>query len=48
MNSNNTITKTNFTILCGIAVNVSPIPDAMFGNLKLRWGKNPFFTQTVR
>lgn len=36
--------------MCGIAVNVSPIPDAMFGNLKLRWGKNPFFysNSTIR
>ena len=33
-----------------IAVNVSPVPDAMFGNLKLRWGKNPFFysNSTIR
>ena len=50
MNSDDTIPKENITILCGIAVNVSPVPDAMFGNLKLRWGKNPFFysNSTIR
>lgn len=50
MNFNDTIPKTNITILCGIAVNVSPIPDAMFKKLKLRWGKNPFFysNSTIR
>ena len=35
MNSNDAIPKANITILCGLAVNVSPVPDAMFGNLKL-------------
>ena len=50
MNFDDTIPKENITILCGIAVNVSPVPDAMFGNLKLRWGKNPFFysNSTIR
>lgn len=33
--------KTNVTVLCGLAVNVSPAPDTMFGNLKLRWCKDP-------
>lgn len=33
--------KANVTVLCGLAVNVSPVPDAMFGNLKLRWCKDP-------
>ena len=35
--------KTNVTVLCGLAVNVSPVPDAMVGNLKLRWCKDPIF-----
>ena len=50
MNSNDAIPKVNITILCGLAVNVSPVPDAMFGNLKLRWGKNPLFysNSTIR
>ena len=50
MNSNDAIPKANITILCGLAVNVSPVPDAMFGNLKLRWGKNPLFysNSTIR
>ncbi len=44
------IPKANITVLCGLAVNVSPAPDAMFGNLKLRWCKNPFFysNSTIR
>ena len=33
--------KDNVTVLCGLAVNVSPAPDIMFGNLKLRWCKDP-------
>ena len=41
MNENDKISKTNVTVLCGLAVNVSPAPDAMFGNLKLRWCQNP-------
>ena len=28
----------NITILAGLAVNTSPAPDYMFGNMKLRWG----------
>lgn len=31
----------NVTILAGLAVNTSPLPDYMFGNKKIRWGKNP-------
>lgn len=31
MNSNDTIPKGNITILCGIAVNVPPVPDATSG-----------------
>lgn len=33
--------KKNVTVMCGLAVNVSPVPDAMFGNLKLQWCKDP-------
>lgn len=42
--------RDNVTVLCGLAINVSPMPDAFFGNLKLRWCKNPFFysNSTVR
>ena len=29
------------TVLAGLAVNTSPAPDFMFGNNKIRWGKNP-------
>lgn len=43
MCESNNIPKTNITVLCGLAVNVSPLPDAMFGNLKLRWCRNPLF-----
>lgn len=28
----------NITLLAGLAVNTSPAPDFMFGNMKLRWG----------
>lgn len=31
------------TILAGLAVNTSPVPDFMFGNLKLRWNQSPVF-----
>lgn len=31
----------NITVLAGLAVNTSPVPDYMFGNNKIRWGKNP-------
>lgn len=32
----------NITILGGLAVNPSPVPDFIFGNKKIRWSKNPF------
>lgn len=35
--------KENVTVLCGLATNVTLLPDAAFGNLKLRWCKNPLF-----
>lgn len=38
---NNNTAKDNITILCGLAVNTSPIPSFFTGNLKLRWAKNP-------
>lgn len=31
----------NVTILAGLAVNTSPAHDYMFGNIKIRWSKNP-------
>ena len=43
LNEDDVAPKENITVLCGLAVNVSPAPDAMFGNLKLRWGKDPIF-----
>lgn len=50
MNESDNIPKENVTVLCGLAINVSPIPDAMTGNLKLRWCNNPLFysTNTIR
>lgn len=33
--------RTNISVLCGLAVNTSPLPDSIMGNLKLRWAKNP-------
>jgi hypothetical protein len=41
LNEEDTIPKSEVTILAGIAVNTSPVPDYMFGNLKLRWRKSP-------
>lgn len=50
MNADDDIPKENVSVLCGLAVNVSPVPDAMFGNFKLRWCKNPIFlsNSTIR
>jgi hypothetical protein len=50
MNESDNVPKENVTVLCGLAINVSPIPDVMNGNLKLRWCKNPFFysNSTIR
>lgn len=33
----------NVTVLAGIAVNTSPVPDYVFGNMKLRWSDSPMF-----
>lgn len=43
LNKDDITPKTNVTVLCGLAVNVSPVPDTMFGNQKLRWGNGPIF-----
>ena len=50
MNEEDNVPKDNVTVMCGVAVNVSPVPDAMFGNLKLRWCKDPilYANSTVR
>lgn len=49
-NSCDNVPKENVTVLCGLAINVSPMHDAMFGNLKLRWCKDPLFysNSTIR
>lgn len=41
LNEEDTTPKSQVTILAGLAVNTSPAPDYMFGNLKLRWSKSP-------
>ena len=33
----------NVSILAGLAVNTSPVPDYFFGNLKLQWAEKPVF-----
>lgn len=43
MNKNIVDPLRNVTVLVGLAVNTSPAPDYMFGNNKIRWGKNPAF-----
>lgn len=43
LDENNKIPKENIIILAGLAVNNTPVPDYMMGNLKLRWMKNPIF-----
>ena len=37
---------TNITLLSGLAVNTSLVPDSFFGNRKLRWGDSPLFLST--
>lgn len=32
----------NITIMAGLAINTSPMPNFAFGNNKIRWGDNPF------
>jgi hypothetical protein len=50
MDACDNVPKENVTVLCGLAINVSPLPDAMFGNMKLRWCKDPFLysNSTIR
>lgn len=50
MNERDSNPKEYVSVLAGLAVNVSPVPDFMFGNLKLRWCKNPVFYEnsTIR
>lgn len=36
-----TIPLKNITILAGLAINTSPVPDYMFGNMKLMWSDSP-------
>ena len=43
LNENETKALRNVTILAGLAVNTSPMPDYVFGNIKLRWGDSPMF-----
>lgn len=35
----------NVTILAGLAVNTSPMPDYVFGNMKLRWSDSPMLCE---
>ena len=41
MDEKDNVPKKYITVLCGLAVNVSPVPDALLGNLKLQWCKDP-------
>ena len=43
MNESDSNPKENVSILCGLAINVSPLPDIITGNRKLCWCKDPFF-----
>jgi hypothetical protein len=43
LNDANNIPLENVSVLAGIAVNTSPIPDYLFGNLKLQWCPSPMF-----
>lgn len=43
LNENETEPLRNVTILAGLAVNTSPMPDYVFGNMKLRWSDSPMF-----
>jgi len=50
MDENDNTPKENITVLCGFVSNVSPVPDAIMGNMKLRWCKAPFLyaNSTIR
>ena len=41
MDETDSTPRSNISILCGLAVNTSPMLDFMMGNLKLRWAQNP-------
>lgn len=41
LDENNKVPLNNVSVLAGLAVNTSPAPDYMLGNLKLRWSKSP-------
>lgn len=41
LNEEDTTPKREVTILAGLAINTSPVPEYMFGNMKLRWCKSP-------
>lgn len=41
--ANNTNPKDNITIMCGLSVNTSPMPNFFRGNKKLEWVKDPIF-----
>ena len=41
LHENRTTELRYVTVLAGLAVNTSPIPDFVFGNTKIRWGDNP-------
>lgn len=43
MNSHNKAPLSNVTVMAGLAVNTSPAPDFMFGNLKIQWSNTPMF-----
>lgn len=43
MNESDNSPKRYISVLCGLAVNVSPVPDAFWGNMKIQWSRNPIF-----
>ncbi len=43
INESDNSPKKYITILCGLAVNVSPVPNAFLGNMKIQWNRNPIF-----
>lgn len=47
LNEEDSNPKENITILGGLAVNVSPMPDFMFGNMKLQWGEPVFLDKSM-
>lgn len=41
LNKEDDAPKRNITLMAGLAINTSPAPDFVFGNNKIRWGKDP-------